>query len=679
MVNEPMLKTSIHALFLSATILGVTACGGGSETDEPDPQGPQPSPTIEPSPSVTPTTTVTPTPTISATPTTTPSVTPSVTPTMTPTPTMTSTPTVTPTATPTATVTPTPTATPTPTMGPDTVADPAIPAPDDTRYVAASEAARFLMQASFGPTAKTIDGLMQQTYAEWIDQQMAIAPTYHLPLLEKRHEETGFDPAPVDESDEEAWPRDVQRSDIWWETAVWGHDQLRQRVAYSLSQIFVISNVSDVLFNDSRGIANYQDILLTHAFGNYRDLLEDITLNPLMGEYLSMIRNEKADPSRNIRPDENYAREIMQLFSIGLVELNIDGSEKVDGEGQPIPTYDQDDIKALARVFTGWYHGTISVWWEWVTGGDSEIMPMQAFEFKHDTDEKLLFDEHTIPADQTAYEDLTDALDILFNHPNVGPFISKQLIQRLVTSNPTTGYVQRVASVFNDNGEGVRGDLGAVVKAILLDDEARYGHVDMPETFGKVKEPILKLSAYWRAFKARGAKETFPDGSVYYNRLRHRGSDRTFGQRPFGSFSVFNFYRPDFQAPGLLADAGLYSPEMQIHTESQIVSSVNALGGTIYWRDTENNWPKTESIEPNWDVYPSVMFFDYEKELAVTPKLLLDRINLLLMAGQMSDDMYTEILSYLNAHQGTQNYLIEIMTYDALYLVTSSAEFAIQR
>src|SRR5690606_5496615 len=215
----------------------------------------------------------------------------------------------------------------------------------------------------------------------------------------------------------------------------------------------------------------------------------------------------------------------------------------------------------------------------------------------------------------------------LFNHPNVGPFISKQLIQRLVTSNPTEVYVERVASVFNDNGNGERGDLGAVIKAILLDDEARNGHAQMPDTFGKVKEPVLKLSAYWRAFKAQGTRVEETTGIIGQNRLRYRGSDRTFGQRPYGSFSVFNFYRPDYQPTGVIQQAGLYAPELQIHTESQIISSINAIGGTIYWRDTQNEWTTTEVAGASWDTYPSAMYFEHEKALAINPQDLLDRIN----------------------------------------------------
>lgn len=566
-----------------------------------------------------------------------------------------------------------------PVLAPDTSADPVLPAPGSVGYADAKEAARFLMQASFGPTAKSIDDVMNMGYEAWIDAQVAAPQIRHLPLFEARLEEIGLAVNPPMKEAEEAYLRDLQRSDIWWESAIWGDDQLRQRVAYALSQIFVISNVSDALFNDSRGIANYHDLLAEHAFGNYRDLMGAVTLNPMMGEYLSMVRNEKADPARNIRPDENYARELMQLFTIGLVELNLDGSVKLDSGGEPIPTYGQDEVKALARVFTGWNHATISAWWQWPAGSAYEIQPMQAFPEYHDDGEKTLFGDQVIPAGQTPAQDIDSALNILFAHPNVAPFISKQLIQHLVTSNPSPAYVERVAGVFNDNGAGVKGDLGAVVKAILLDDEARNGHITNPNTFGKLKEPVLKVSALWRAFKAQGVRVQEEDGSISQNRLRYRGTDRVYGQRPYGSFSVFNFYRPDYQPPGVIKDADLYAPEFQIHTESQLMTATNGIGDTIFYRDAQQSSAQTEFAMSFWDMYPPRLYLVEEKTLAATPQQLLDRINLLLMAGQMSDAMYTEILGYLNMQPSGSGFEQEMMVYDAINLVAASPQFAVQR
>ncbi|WP_246434538.1 DUF1800 domain-containing protein [Teredinibacter haidensis] len=585
-------------------------------------------------------------------------------------------PTLSPTAEPPVTREPTPEPTPAP-LAPDRASDPALPSPESNDYSSAVASARFLTQATFGPTAKSIYAAMAKTREQWIEEQFAKPQTKHLALLDARLAEIGFDPAPAAENDDEGWLRDIQRSDIWWESTIWGEDQLRQKVAYAISQILVISNVSDVLYNDSRGIANYHDILAEHAFGHYRDLLEAITLNPMMGEYLSMIRNEKADEQRNIRPDENYAREIMQLFSIGLVELNIDGTPKLNANSHLIPTYSQEDIKALARVFTGWNHATITQWWEWVNSGDSETLAMKPFSQYHDNKEKILFNNKTIPASQTPQADIDNALDILFAHNNIAPFISKQLIQHLVTSNPAPEYVERVATVFNNNGSGVKGDMKAVIKAILLDDEATNGHMQNPTSFGKLREPLLKLAAIWRAFKAQGAPVEEASGEISQNRLRQRATDQKLGQRPYGAFSVFNFYRPDYQQPGAIKDNNLLSPEFQIMTESLLVSATSHLGDNLYWRDTEGSWPKSEKVGHNWDMYPSQLYLAEEKAIASDTRALLNRINLLLMAGQMSENLYHTLLTFLNDFAPYTS--AEMKIYDAIFLTVASPEFAVQR
>jgi uncharacterized protein (DUF1800 family) len=558
--------------------------------------------------------------------------------------------------------------------------EPSLPVPGSPRYEAAREAARFLTQATFGPTVESINGLLDSgnDYESWIDAQMALPQMRHLPLLEDRFEQIGLERAPVAEPSSEWVLRDLQRSDIWWESAVRGQDQLRQRVAYALSQILVISNVADALLDDSRGVANYHDLLAGHAFGNYRELLEAVTLNPMMGEYLSMLRNEKADPARNIRPDENYAREIMQLFSIGLVELNPDGSVKLDVEGQPVPTYGQDDVMELARVFTGWTHGGMVSWRQRAAGGDVEILPMKAFPDFHDAGAKTLLGR-AIPAGLTPEQDIDSALDILFAHPNVAPFIGRQLIQRLVTSNPSPAYVARVAAVFDNNGAGVKGDLGSVIKAILLDQEARTGHLTAPGTFGKLKEPLLKLSALWRAFDVRGIRLQEQNGSISENRLRHRSTDRVFGQRPYGSPSVFNFYRPDYEHSGEIRDGGLHAPEFQIHTESQLISATNVIGWSIFSRDAEDPSTDAELVPGHRDSHPPRLYLADEKSLAVAPELLLDHINLLLMAGGMSTPMYNRILSLLKVRSTDSERARLGIVYDLLYLVCTSPEFAVQR
>lgn len=568
---------------------------------------------------------------------------------------------------------------------PDLTADPALPIKGSPNYTSAKDAARFLAQTTFGPTAKDIDRIVRIGKSAWLDEQFTKPQTKHLALLDKRFEQIGFVVEPVQDDSDEGYLRDLQRSDIWWEVALWGDDQLRQRLAYSLSQILVISNVSDVLYNDTRGIANYHDILAQHAFGNYRDLLKAVTLNPMMGEYLSMVRNEKADPNRNIRPDENYAREIMQLFSIGLVQLNLDGSVKLDAQNNPLPTYDQTTVKELARVFTGWNMATINNWWEWTESGASEILPMKPFNNYHDFGAKVLFGDQHIPADKSPEQDIDAALDILFAHPNVAPFISKQLIQRLVTSNPSPAYVTRVAKVFNNNGNNVKGDMKAVVRAIVLDDEAQTGHQTAPATFGKLREPILKTAHLWRAFKGTGTPTKLENGSVTPPRIRFLGSHRLMGQRPFGSNSVFNFYRPDYQHPGELKNANMNSPEFQILTESMVMSKVSALSNAIFWRDTPHDWLEP-TIDGVWDVFSPRLHLDRERDLSKNPADLLDHLNLLLMAGQMSQPMYELVLNHLNVNkvdptwdQAGQTWARDTLVYEALFLVMASPEYAVQR
>ena len=568
---------------------------------------------------------------------------------------------------------------------PDLTPDPSLPIKGSPNYTSATEAVRFLAQTTFGPTAKDIDRVVSIGKTAWLDEQFTKPQTKHLTLLDKRFEQIGFVVEPVQDDNEEGYIRDLQRSDIWWEVALWGDDQLRQRIAYSLSQILVISNVSDVLYNDTRGIANYQDILAAHAFGNYRDLLKAVTLNPMMGEYLSMVRNEKADANRNIRPDENYAREIMQLFAIGLVQLNLDASVKLDAQGNPIPTYDQTTVKELARVFTGWNMATIKNWWEWTESGASEILPMKSFDNYHDFGAKMLFGDQPIPANKTPEQDIDAALDIIFAHPNVAPFISKQLIQRLVTSNPSPAYVTRVATVFNDNGQGTKGDMKAVVKAIVLDDEAQNGHKNSPQTFGKLREPLLKTAHLWRAFKGTGTPTKLENGKVTPPRIRFLGSSRLLGQRPYGSFSVFNFYRPDYQHPGELKNANMNSPEFQILTESMIMSKASALSSAIFWRDTQHDWLEP-TIDGVWDIFSPRLHLQRERALSNNPAELLDHLNLILMAGQMSQPMYDLLLNHLNNNKvnptwdaGGQMWQRDMLVYEALFLVMASPEYAAQR
>jgi uncharacterized protein (DUF1800 family) len=501
------------------------------------------------------------------------------------------------------------------------------------------QTARFLTRATFGPSTEEIHRLSVIGYAAWFDEQVRYPVSLERPTLESMaaHQDISQD----------------QRLEQWWKNAIRKPDQLRQRMAFALSELFVVSDVAGVLQNDPIGVAEYYDILARGAFGSYRTLLEDVTKSPAMGKYLSLLKNQKADPAHNIRPDENYAREVMQLFSVGLKKLNPDGTDVLDTNGLPIPTYDQPVVEGFAATFTGWnYAGATS--WDWP---QPNYLPMEPWEQYHETAQKLLLDGTVLPGGGTAQQDLTAALDLIFNHPNVGPFVARALIQRLVTSNPTPAYVGRVAAVFANDGMGVRGNLLAVLKAVLLDTEAVNGPVDHPQTFGKLREPLLRLTALWRAFHA------VPSGG----RFRYHNPELHFGEAPLRAPSVFNFFAPDYLPPGPLLDAGLVAPEFQITTETRITSTTNR-----FYECTFEGWygypnPKSDT---------ALVMINPEMALADDPPALVEHLNLLLMSGQMSPEMKTIVESMVtdtDANDPRQRVL------EALYLIATSPEFAVQK
>ncbi|MCE9595548.1 MAG: DUF1800 domain-containing protein [Planctomycetes bacterium] len=518
--------------------------------------------------------------------------------------------------------------------GPSYVQGSDVPATD-------ADAACFLTQSTFGPTHDDIDLLRFIGYAAWFDDQRAKSVSKERPYV------NALDAAGKSLSQN-------HRMQIWWDNALTGDDQLRQRVAWALSQIFVISDQHSSLSGDVKGLCEYYDILARDAFGNYRKLLEDVTLSPQMGMYLNMLRNEKADPAYNIRPDENYAREILQLFSIGLVQLAVDGTPLLDGLGATIPTYDQSVVEGFAATFTGWTFADAKNWWDW----EGSTKPMVNWPDYHETAAKVILNSVVVPAGQTGEQDLALALDTIFAHPNVGPFFSKLLIQRLVTSNPTPAYVGRVASVFDDDGTGERGDLFEVVKAILMDDEARNGHLTMPATFGKVKEPIVRQTQLWRALDAKAKSGKY---KVYW-------PDYYFGQAPLRSPTVFNFYSSTFSPPGDLADNGLAAPELQIATHSLIALGTNEFYDLVFWGNSDNTNDDADTVEI--DLKPL-------KPLAVDPTALVDELGLLLMAGDMSSAMHQVLVDHVAATPitdgGTQRVL------EAVYLIVTSPEGAVQK
>jgi uncharacterized protein (DUF1800 family) len=428
-----------------------------------------------------------------------------------------------------------------------------------------ADAFRLLTQATFGPTDADITSVMNQGASSWLDSQLAMAPKAN--YLARWNADNAA-------TNGNAGSQTVDSA--IYQAALANPDQLRQRVAYALSQIFVISTQDKSIGNaKSNTSADYYDMLTRDAFGNFRTLIEDVAMHPAMGNYLSALSNAKENPKIGRIPDQNFAREIMQLFTIGLVKLNIDGTP-VLVNGQPVYTYSQADIDGMSRVFTGWgWYGPDNSKARWnssasVLTPDRMWNPMQAYPDYHSTSEKDFLGV-VIPVQSTPDPAASRkvALDTLFNHPNVAPFISKQLIQRLVTSNPSPAYVTRVAKVFNDDGTGVRGNLKAVVKAILMDNEARNAANVTSPGFGKVKEPVLRLTSFLRAYGAKSDSGLWLIGTTDDAGLE-------LDQSPLRSESVFNFYRPGYMnAGGATAFNGLVAPELQITTESSVAGYAN--------------------------------------------------------------------------------------------------------
>lgn len=518
------------------------------------------------------------------------------------------------------------------------------PPPPPPDPITQAEAYQFLNQATFGATAAEAQRVIDMRYEAWIDDQLRQPPSLQLPHLQALPPQPMFELQP-------------DRVDIWFRNVLHGNDQLRQRVAFALSEIMVVSQLG-ALGDQPYALASYYDLLARNAFGNYRDLIESVTLHPAMGVYLSMLGNEKPDPLRNIRPDENYARELMQLFSIGLVELNQDGSVRVDSQRQPIPTYDQVVIEGFAHVYTGWTYAGAPQFQDVFPTPTRQVLPMQLWPSFHDAGEKILLNGTVLPAGQTGEQDLAAALDNIFEHANVGPFISIRLIQRLVTSNPSPGYVSRIAAVFDNNGTGVRGDLGAVVKAILLDPEARP---TMPtEIGGKLKEPLLRLTQLWRNYDAASAGGRYPYSFAFI----------LFGQGPLQSPSVFNFFSPFYAPPGEIQDNDLTAPELEIANEFLNAYMTNFMFcQTFFWNQSGG--------DGCGEISDDTVLIDFSAEVVVAAdaNALIDMVADKLLAGRISATLRSAIndmLDLLPADQGV------LRAAETIYLIVTSPEFAYQ-
>ena len=557
-----------------------------------------------------------------------------------------------------------------------------------------SDAARFLEQATMGATDADIRDVSLNGYQWWLNQQFAMTPT---PNQQFAMAPTTMEPAveqavivdnpPCASTDVTCnaalFVQNDQNEglveDAFWQQALTAPDQLRQRVKYALSQLFVISSDNTTAIqNMPRGEAAYYDTLGADAFGNFRQLLGDVTLSPMMGQFLSMLQNDKGNATTD--PDENYAREVMQLFTIGLWQLNDDGSQKTDTSGNPIPTYTNNDVMGLAAVFTGF---------SWNVPGDTsddawsnccmyvgpgigeELLPMQNYPSHHSTVAKDFsgigstgFPGLIAAGSDDPTGDLNTALDTIFNHPNVPAFVSKQLIQHLVTSNPSPTYISDVAKVFENDGTGVRGNMQAVITQILMDDEARNTAKYVGTLpYGKVRESLLRYTEWARAFSAQSRTGSWDTGST---------EDPIYGLGEMWQRSptVFNWFSPLYTPPdSTISTDGLLAPEIQMTNVSSVVGFINYLQGAIGANATSGP-----------DIFSS---YATEIGLASTPDQLLDRINLLLMSGQMSGGLYNNILSAITAIQlpttGDQTAALLSRVQTAIYLTVASPDYAAQQ
>ena len=524
-----------------------------------------------------------------------------------------------------------------------------------------AEAARFLTQATFGATDADINVLKPLGYRPWLDQQMSLPSSSHQAYMDNRL-------AQLRVTQPTATLNANHFYESFWSYSATGQAQLRERMKLALSEIFVISMVDPGV--DARGAGAYYDMLGANAFGNFRTLLQQVSMHPMMGVYLTHLANQKEDPATGRNPDENYAREVMQLMTIGVNRLNPDGTVVTDGSGAPIPAYTPADISGLARVLTGmsWYSPTPTnnTFFGRNRDPDASVRSMIFYPAFHSTSAKTFLGTTIAGGSTDGAAELNTALDVIFNHPNVGPFISRQLIQRLVTSNPSPAYVQRVASVFNNNGTGIRGDMAAVVRAILLDVDARDMTAVNSSTFGKVREPMIRLTNWMRAFGAT---------SVSGNYLITSTSGNTaLGQSALAAPSVFNFYRPGYVPPNTrLGAASLNAPEFQIVDEVTVAGYANTIQGAI-----------GTGIGTGADVRSA-----YAAEIAVAgdATLLVERMNRLLLYGQMSPTLRVRITDSVNSvaipGAGSTQAQIDAARLNrarlAVYMTMISPEYLVQR
>ena len=520
-------------------------------------------------------------------------------------------------------------------------------------------ASAFLSHATYGVRKEDIAALYAMGgYDIWLNDQFSKPSTKLIPWIDKYLGINKTTPTLRD-----------ALFDAWYSVSVNADDQLRQKVALALSEIIVVSIIG---VENGYAVADYYDLLLDNAFGNYRDILHEIALHPAMGIYLSTLGNMKEHNTTEgtvVHADENFAREILQLFSIGLVQLQTNGQPLLV-DGHTVPTYTQRDIEEFAKVYTGWTNDNGYFYYQEGPNTLAALTkPMIAIESYHDTRGKEFSGTFSYPYGQiqkiseglSASADLNAALDIIFNHPNLGPFIGKQLIQRLVTSNPSPEYVERVTSVFNDNGEGIRGDMKAVIKAILTDKEALLEFKnENPNilTHGKLREQLIRIAAVMRTFHAKG-DPAIPEYQFYnFKEIAGYGLHL----RALNAPSVFNYYLPTFKPSGILQDNNLSAPEFQVMPPLKMSTFGSVMLSIIGLTDTLN-----DKITLN---------LDYEKNLLNTSgsQALIDHLNLILLSGQMSDSLKQDLLEYCERKKTAHDIIEQLIA-----LIVLSAEYAIER
>jgi uncharacterized protein (DUF1800 family) len=526
--------------------------------------------------------------------------------------------------------------------------------PPPTPSQPTADTMRLLEQATFGVTGADAAHVQSVGINAYLSEQLnspaaqytGFSYTPHTaPTTCQNHPATPTDASSICARDQYSLFQ-VQRQ--FFTNALTHPDQLRQRVAFALSQIFVVSGIE---IYEAYGMADYQNMLLNDAFANFRTLLEDVTLSPVMGRYLDMANNDKTNTTLGTSPNENYGREVLQLCSIGLYELNPDGSQKLDTTGAPIPTYTQDVVIGFSAIFTGWTYAPLSGAASQWTNPINYDGVMVAFDSHHEPGSKTLLDGLVTSAGQTTVQDLKTALDDIFNHPNVGPFIGKQLIQHLVTSNPSPAYVARVSAVFADNGSGVRGDMGAVINAILTDSEAR-GDSPAENNAGHLREPALFITAMLRGLGGQS------DGVL------PRSAISAMGEPIYSAASVFNFYPPSFVLPG----SQTLAPEFSIENAATALARANFVNTVIM----QGGAPPDPTV-----IASTGTSIDLTTLAATTdPNALIAQLNQSLMHGSLSSDASGVILAAINA-QSPADPLAAART--ASYLLLTSAQYQVER